>query len=427
MKDGKKKKVSYNIKDQWYKYIIQNATEGFFITDMQSNILDVNDAFCNMSGYSREELLTMGLYDLDARILNLPDGKKQIEKELQFLKFIDPEPNHFTEVQHRRKDGRVVDISVSMQYIDIMGGIIFHFNRDITESKRIDNEIRMYQTQLEWLVKERTSKLELEIEQRKQTEIELKKLYQSEHELGQQIQQQMEQRLWYSRALAHELKTPLTPLLATIDLMVSANLKEPIASYARNIESGAKDLNQKINDLLDIAKSEVESLTLNYSKVDLNAMFKDIIEYEMPLVKADGLSLTVDIPCTLPVICADEQRIRQVILNLLDNAVKYTPRGGKITVSSVEEDGFIITIISDTGHGISSEDRKNLFQPYVRLYKKKDNKSGLGLGLSLSKMLVELHGGKIWLEEKDGPSSTFKFSIPVKKKRKSCTHENTDN
>jgi signal transduction histidine kinase len=269
------------------------------------------------------------------------------------------------------------------------------------------------------MVKEKTSKLEEEIEQRKRAQIELKKLYDSEYELRQKLEQQMEQRVWYSRALAHELKTPLTPLLATIDLMLSADLQEPLISYAKNIDSGAKDLYRRINDLLDIAKGEVHSLTLDFTRVNLIEVFFDIMNYEMPLITADGLSLEVDIPHKLPQTYADEQRIRQVILNLLDNAVKYTPRGGKISVSSVVEDGFIVTTVSDTGHGISQEDRKYLFQPYVRLYKKKDNKSGLGLGLSLSKMLVELHGGKIWLEEKAGPSSTFKFSLLVKSKKES--------
>ncbi len=427
MEEKKPKKVTYRIKDQWYKYMIQNATEGFFITDMQSNILDVNDAFCHMSGYSREELLTMGLYDLDVRLLALHDGKEQINREMESWRNREAKPNHFIEVKHRRKDGQVIDISVSLKYVDVMNGILFHFNRDITENKRIEKEIKMYQTQLETLVREKTVKLEEEIEQHKKTEAKLKKLYQSERKLTQKIREQMEQRLWYSRALAHELKTPLTPLMATIDLMLSGNLEEPIASYAKNIESGAKDLYQRVNDLLDIAKGEVNLLTLKLCKVDLNDLFKDIADYEMPLIIADNLTLEVDIPRTLPKTYADEQRLRQVILNLVDNAVKYVSRGGKIKVSAVEENGFIVTSISDSGRGISADDRKYLFQPYVRLYKKKNNKSGLGLGLSLAKMLVELHGGKIWLEEKDGYSSTFKFSIPVKNKKSECTDENTDN
>ena len=420
MESDKIEKACYcikGIKDEWYKYMIQNATEGFFITDMESNILDVNDAFCHMSGYSREELLNMGLYDLDVRLLALPDGKAQMKLELEPMKYSQPKPNHFVEVKHRRKDGQIVDISVSVKYIDVMGGLIFHFNRDVTERKRTDNEIKMYQNHLEALVNEKTYKLEEEIEQRKQAQIELKKLYDSEYELRQRLEQQMERRIWYLRALAHELKTPLTPLLATIDLMLSTDLQEPLISYVRNIDSGAKELYRRINDLLDIAKGEVHSLTLDYAQVDLNKVFSDIINYEMPLVTADGLSLETDIPSPLPQIYADEQRIRQVILNLFDNAVKYTPRGGKITFSAVEENGFIITTVSDSGYGVSKEDREHLFQPYVRLYKKKDNKSGLGLGLSLSKMLVELHGGKIWLEEKDGPSSTFRFSIPVNNKQ----------
>ncbi len=426
MKKEKAKKVNYRIKDQWYKYIIQNATEGFFITDMQANILDANDAFCHMSGYSREELLTMGLYNIDVRLLSLPNGKEEIEKNFQAIKYREPRPNNFVEVKHRRKDGQIIVISVSMKYIDIMGGLFFHFNRDVTESKRIENEIKMYQTQLEALVREKTIKLEEEIEQHKKAEAELKKLYQSERKLTQQISEQMEQRLWYSRALAHELKTPLTPMLATIDLMLSSDIQEPISSYVKNIESGAKDLYRRVNDLLDIAKGEVNLLTLKYSKVDMNILFEDIIDYEMPLIKADGLSLETNINI-LPKTYADEQRLRQVILNLLDNAVKYAPRRGKIIVSAVEENGHIVTSISDSGRGISIDDRNHLFQPYTRLYKKNDNKSGLGLGLSLAKMLVELHNGKIWLEENDGPSSTFKFSIPIKSKKVSHKDENTDN
>ena len=427
MKEKKPKKVTYRIKDQWYKYMIQNATEGFFITDLQANILDANNAFCNMTGYGREELLTMGLYDLDVRILALPGGKEQMAREMHGVKYREPGPHRFIEVKHRRKDGKVVDISVSMEYIDIMGGIIFHFNRDITERKKIENEIRMYQTQLEALVKEKTIKLEEEIEQHKKAEAELKKLYQSERELTQKISEQMEQRLWYSRALAHELKTPLTPLLATIDLMLSSDLEEPVSSYIQNIESGARDLYQRVNDLLDIAKGEVNLLALKYSKVDINVLFDDIIEYELPMIVGDGLTLDVNIPNMLPKTYADEHRLRQVILNLLDNAVKYAPRGGRIAVSAVEEEEYIIISISDNGHGISVDDRKHLFQPYTRLYKKKDNRSGLGLGLSLAKMLIELHGGKIWLEDNEEPSSTFKFSIPIKNRKESHRNENTDN
>ena len=427
MKEKKPKKVTCHIKDQWYKYMIQNATEGFFITDIQSNILDVNDAFCNMSGYTREELLTMGLYALDVRLLELPNGREQIEREFSSSRFRETKPNTFVEVRHRRKDGKIIDISVSMKYIDVMGGVIFHFNRDVTESKKIENEIKMYQTQLEALVREKTLKLEEEIEQHKKAEAELKKLYQSERELTHKISEQMEQRLWYSRALAHELKTPLTPLLATIDLMLSSDLEEPVSSYVQNIESGARDLYQRVNDLLDIAKGEVNLLALKYSKVDINALFDEIIEYELPMIMADGLTLDVNIPNMLPKTYADEHRLRQVILNLLDNAVKYAPRRGRIAVSAVEEEEYITVSISDNGHGISVDDRKHLFQPYTRLYKKKDNKSGLGLGLSLAKMLIELHGGKIWLEDNDEPSSTFKFSIPIKSKKESRRYENTDN
>jgi PAS domain S-box-containing protein len=119
---SKYSKIPPYIKNKWYKYIIQNATEGFFITDMKSRILDVNDAFCHMSGYSREELLTMGLYDLDTRLIGIPDGKEQMEKMLRWTKEHKQKPGSFVEVQHRRKDGRIIDISVSIKYMDVLGG-----------------------------------------------------------------------------------------------------------------------------------------------------------------------------------------------------------------------------------------------------------------------------------------------------------------
>jgi PAS domain S-box-containing protein len=130
------------IKDGLYKYIIHNSIESFFVTDMKGKYLDVNDAFCKMSGYSRQELLTMGIYDLDVYYTNTPEGRKAIEDGFLNMKETGRRHNKLIEVQHKRKDGKIIDISVVMEYMDIMGGVIFHFNKDTTEQKKMLRQLK---------------------------------------------------------------------------------------------------------------------------------------------------------------------------------------------------------------------------------------------------------------------------------------------
>ena len=119
------------------------------------------------------------------------------------------------------------------------------------------------------------------------------------------------------------------------------------------------------------------------------------------------------LPPSLPLVWADKERLRQVVLNLLINASKFTPEGGKITLKAKEKDTSLVMEIQDTGPGIPEEEQQRLFQPYHRQITDREHLSGLGLGLALCKYLVELHNGKIWVESQVGKGSTFGFSIPL--------------
>ena len=130
------------IKDVLYQYFIHNSLESFFVTDLKGKYLDVNDAFCKMSGYSRKELLTMGIYDLDVYYTNTPEGRKAIEDGFLSMKEAGRRHNQIIEVQHKRKDGKIIDISVVMEYMDVMGGVIFHFNKDTTEQKKMLRQLK---------------------------------------------------------------------------------------------------------------------------------------------------------------------------------------------------------------------------------------------------------------------------------------------
>ena len=131
------------------------------------------------------------------------------------------------------------------------------------------------------------------------------------------------------------------------------------------------------------------------------------------LVLSNGQSLVLVLPPSLTPVWADEERLRQVVLNLLINASKFTPEGGKITLKAEEKNSALVVEVQDTGRGVPEEERQWLFQPYHRQITDRERLSGLGLGLALCKYLVELHDGKIWVTSQVGRGSTFAFSVPL--------------
>ncbi len=252
-----------------------------------------------------------------------------------------------------------------------------------------------------------------DISERKKSEEKLQELYKQEKELRQQIETEMNRRVEFARALAHELKTPLTPVLASVDSLLAEIRDERLLSLARNISRGANNLNSRIDELLDLARGEVGMLQLNPEPVDLLPLLREVGEGLAPVAASHGQSLTLDLPSSVCMVRADVSRVQQILLNLLENAVKFTPRGGKITLRARERESFLIVEVQDTGHGMSGEEQKRLFEPYHRRVSDRSHFSGLGLGLALCKTLVELHGGQIWVRSQVGKGSTFAFSLPL--------------
>ena len=129
------------------------------------------------------------------------------------------------------------------------------------------------------------------------------------------------------------------------------------------------------------------------------------------MMASNGQTLVISVPDSLPPVTADQERLRQVVLNLMINASKFTPEGGKITLRARTQDRDLVVEVEDTGTGMSREQQKELFQPYRSHASDKEHLSGLGIGLALCKYIVELHGGKIWVKSELGKGSTFSFSI----------------
>jgi len=253
----------------------------------------------------------------------------------------------------------------------------------------------------------------MDITELERAEAKLQEAYEEERRLRQEVEAEVARKILFTRALVHELKTPLTPVLASSELLVSELQEEPYLSLAKNIHHGAANLNRRIDELLDLARVETGMLEVNPKAVDARQLLLAIAEDMKAMVTSNGQSLTVNIPPSMSPVWADEERLRQIVLNLMINASKFTPEGGKIILRAEEKNSSLVVEVEDTGPGISKEEQKQLFQPYHRRLADRENLGGLGLGLALCKYLVQLHGGQIWVQSEIGQGSTFGFSIPL--------------
>ncbi|MFC2026887.1 PAS domain S-box protein [Chloroflexota bacterium] len=511
--------------EQKHQAIIQTATDGFWMTNLQGRFLEVNDSFCEMIGYSRKELPEMSISDIEA-IESTEDTIRHIQqlKKQGYLRF---------ESKHRCKDGRIIDVEISSNYLDTGEGQIFTFVRDITkrkeaerdqleseekyrdlydnapaayysvgndgfikesnkavqdwlgysaeefnsmqvfniyaeeskpkaellfkrfqngksieneemvyirkdkqkvyglisvnpivdsdgkvvvsrsvvrditERKKLEDELMQYQNHLEEIVEKRTDEL---------TKInkKLERLYQREKELRGQIEEGARHRIDFIRTLIHEIKTPFTPMIGASDMLVNSLEDEKLLRIARNINRSAHNLNNRINDLMDLITGEAGLMRLEYHNIDPFHLLSETVEDMTPEANRKKQLLTLNICSPLPKIYADSDRLRQVLLNLVNNALKFTLEGGEITVSAQANNENFIISVADTGCGIDEEDQQLLFEQRELFKSGRIKPPGLGLGLPLSKMLVELHSGKIWVNSKKGSGSTFSFSIPIK-------------
>jgi len=252
-----------------------------------------------------------------------------------------------------------------------------------------------------------------DITERKRSEEKLQQAYEQERQLREQLELEAKRRVEFLRAMAHELKTPVTSMMASSELMTLELPEGPFLSLSKNINRSAEKLNKRIDELLDLARGEMAAIKLYCQPTDPLRLLSQVFDEIYPLLVEQGHTLAAQLPPSLPMIWADEDRLEQVLVNLISNANKYMYEPGKITIRARVEDENLMIGVHDTGPGIAREEHERMFDPYYRLIDDREHRHGLGLGLALSKTLVELHGGKIWVESEIGKGSTFSFSVPL--------------
>jgi len=225
-----------------------------------------------------------------------------------------------------------------------------------------------------------------------------------------------EEWLRFIDTLSHELKTPLTTIIAGAGLLaeeLEASGDESHHKLIQTIIRNAHTLETRLAELMDIVKTGSGHLQLQLEPVDMKSLLQGIAMQISPLLHSKEQKLSVNLPPSLPIIHGDGQRLEQAVLNLMSNAIKFTPRAGSITLQAQKLETAILVEVLDTGIGIAREEQSRLFKPYSRLNADRQIHPGLGLGLALAKQVVELHCGKIWVESEPGKGSTFFVSLPL--------------
>ncbi len=363
-------------REERYRDLFENATDLIQSVAIDGRFVYVNEAWRKTLGYSEADIADLSLWDIIH-----PDYTSRC-KEI-FQRVISGEPAGNIEAIFVTKGGEniVVEGNASCRFKEgeaVSTRGIFH---NITE--------------------------------RKQAEEQLQLLYQHERDIRQQLEDEIKKRTEFTRALVHELRTPITPVLAATELLLEEVKDERSLKLVQSIDRSASNLNRRIDELIDLIRGETDMLPLNLMPVDVVSLLRDIGLEMMPVALRDKHSLTVDLPAANPLVNADRDRLRQIIQNLLNNALKFTPVGGEITLRAREDGANLVVEVQDTGPGINEADQKRLFDPYYRRVEDRERLSGLGLGLALAKRLVELHGGQIWVKSRRGQGSTFGFSLPL--------------
>jgi PAS domain S-box-containing protein len=347
-----------------YQTMIRTAMDGFWMTDAKGKFLEVNDSYCALIGYSPEELLAMSITDVEA-IERPEETARHIERVKQngYDRF---------ETHHRSKDGRIIEVEVSANFMDDEGGRFFVFLRDITERKRAEEQLRQRTLELEAANKELES---------------------------------------FSYSVSHDLRAPLRSMDGFSQALLedySDKLDDEGRDYLKRIQDSAGNMAQLIDDMLEL--SRLTRVSMRLGTVNLSELAESIAA---ELKKAQPKRhVEVSIAPGL-VAYGDAKLLRVVLENLLDNAWKFTAKipHARIEGGITEHDGREVYFVRDNGAGFDMAYADKLFVPFQRLHRTTEF-PGTGVGLATVKRLIHRHGGEVWAEGEVGKGATFYFTLP---------------
>lgn len=370
--------------EQRTRMIIDRAYDAFVAIDREGNVIEWNLQAQKIFGYDRNEIMGKNLSDC---IIPLEHRRTHEGTLRNFVSGDNKILNKRLQLTAQRKNGEQFPIELAVFPVEVSGQATFcAFIQDITERKRIESQVELLNQQL---IQARDQALE-----------------------GSRLKSE------FLANMSHEIRTPMNAVIGLSDLMRRTTLSRDQKRFVDLIVSSGHTLLQIIDDILVFSKIEAGRLDLEFSDFDLVATVESSADLLADKAREKEVSLTTFLSPDIPrYVRGDSQRLKQVLLNLMSNAIKFTEHGTIIVKAEVEsetDDSAVITFsVSDTGIGISEEGLKVLFTPFTQVDGSTTRKhGGTGLGLTISKRLVELMGGSIRVESEEGKGSTFSFTVP---------------
>jgi two-component system sensor histidine kinase/response regulator len=357
--------------EERFRKLFEQSNDAIFI-HQAGRIIDVNQRACEMLGYGKEQFLTMEISDLYPQ-----EGFTESSKKINNAQGLNSIESILFETLFKKADGTVVPVEISSAIIDREHKIIQGIARDITERKRTEEELRK-------------AKEEAETANRTKTE--------------------------FLASMSHEIRTPMNAIIGMADLLLETQLTPEQQQYVQVFQSAGENLLNIINDIIDISKVEAGYVHLETIDFDLNEIVENVCEVMAVRAHEKGLELIDSIMPDVPIaLVGDPTRLRQVLVNLIGNAIKFTEQGEVLI--QIENQGMqdgkieLLFFVKDTGIGIAQEKIEQIFDAFTQADSSITRKyGGTGLGLAISKQLVELMSGHIMAESKPGKGSTFSFT-----------------
>ncbi len=402
-------------------FILQNMDDGVLVTDGRGGVVLMNQACRRLLRVARKGTATPSLDE----VVKLPSLKGMIRKAFEC-----PDQVVTSDLALRR---RVLHVSCSA--LPGRAGVLTILH-DITERKRTEEELKRHRERLEELVELRTGELRREIRERERVEARIRRLNEElEHRVRERTEQLRkayeelkrldEMKDSFLSSVSHELRTPLTSIQSFSEILLQYEQEDPETrrEFIEIIHAESERLTRLINDVLDLSKIEAGKMVYNDSLVSMEEIVANVTRAQSQVLRRKSLRLKVEIDEGLPPLYVDQDRIQQVLHNILGNAVKFSHEGGEVGIRVERFTGkrfgdvpeWVKVSVSDQGVGIDEADFQVIFDKFRQVSDDtlKDKPRGTGLGLPISRDIVLHYGGNIWVESRKGEGSTFSFILPV--------------